>query len=455
MCQRNADMHQRLLGAQLNLDTIRRPAKFINFTKFMRPANNKAMDFSKIKNPYRPGAGSTPPHFAGRQAEQQNFRKLLEQDVIVDNLLLTGLRGVGKTALLEYFAPIAKQDGWLWVSNDLSESTSVTEETVAKRIITDLALITSGFEIPIAKKTTIGFLSTEETVYRVLDYNFLSQFYAKAPGLASDKLESLVDFVWPIINGHMRGIVFAYDEAQTMSDHQAENQFPLSLLLGFFQRIQRKGVRFLLVLTGLPTLMTRLVETRTYAERLFTRMIIGHLDETASREAVVMPVKKQMEDGLFEDEDGLIFSPESIDIIVRASGGYPYFIQFICKEAYDALVQSLQMGATVSVPLQAILSKLDDDFFSARWEMLTDRQKELLIVVATLPFESFSPKALVGAAQSSEFGNLSPSNASQLLSSLEEKGMIYKYGRGTYRLAVPMLKEYVLRIRQKWQSPLN
>jgi len=96
----------------------------------------------KFDNPFRPGAGHMPPYLAGRKEEENEFRKLLKQKTILQNLILTGLRGVGKTVLLETFKPIAIQEGWLWVGTDLSESASVSEESLATRILTDLAVVT-------------------------------------------------------------------------------------------------------------------------------------------------------------------------------------------------------------------------------------------------------------------------------------------------------------------------
>src|ERR1700741_2142140 len=92
----------------------------------------------KPENPFRPGAGHMPPYLAGRQHETSEFRRLLLQTTIFENLVLTGLRGVGKTVLLETFKPTAIQEGWLWAGTDLSESTSINEENLAIRLLTDL-----------------------------------------------------------------------------------------------------------------------------------------------------------------------------------------------------------------------------------------------------------------------------------------------------------------------------
>ena len=102
-------------------------------------------------NPFRPGAGHMPPYLAGREEEKNQFRRLLKQDVILENMVLTGLRGVGKTVLLETLKPIAVNSNWLWVGADLSESTCVSEETTAKRILTDISMLTNGVSYTITE----------------------------------------------------------------------------------------------------------------------------------------------------------------------------------------------------------------------------------------------------------------------------------------------------------------
>src|SRR4051812_13738928 len=98
--------------------------------------NMAAISGSKFKNPFRPGAGHMPPYLAGREQEKNDFERLLKQETILENLVLTGLRGLGKTVLLETFKPLAIQSGWLWAGTDLSESTSITEENLAIRLLT-------------------------------------------------------------------------------------------------------------------------------------------------------------------------------------------------------------------------------------------------------------------------------------------------------------------------------
>ena len=216
-------------------------------------------------NPFRPGAGHRPPYLAGRAAEQAEFEKLLEQDVILENPLLTGLRGVGKTVLLETFKPLAMQRGWIWVGTDLSESASVSEEALATRLMADLSVATSA--LAIGETNVPGFAGEKETAY--LDFSALAAIFNATPGLVEDKLKAVLEIAAAAIaKDGSRGVVFAYDEAQNLADSTKQDEFPLSLLLDVFQSIQRKEIPFMLALTGLPTLFPKLVEARTFAERM-------------------------------------------------------------------------------------------------------------------------------------------------------------------------------------------
>ena len=113
------------------------------------------MTQAEFKNPYRPGAGHMPPHLAGREDEFGEFKRLLDQDVILENMVLTGLRGVGKTVLLDKFKPRAIEAGWLWVGTDLSETASLTETHLARRLLVDLSVVTSSFTVPVP--SPVGF----------------------------------------------------------------------------------------------------------------------------------------------------------------------------------------------------------------------------------------------------------------------------------------------------------
>lgn len=397
------------------------------------------MSVAALENPYRPGAGHTPPYLAGRDGDKEEFERLLKQTIILENLVLTGLRGVGKTVLLDTFKPIAIRDGWLWVGTDFSESVSVSEQTMATRLLTDLSVVTSSMVL--SRKAAVGFAGT--TRETKLDFKALSSIYSATPGLAVDKTKAVLEAVAAAIeHAGKRGIVFAYDEAQNLADSAEDDQYPLSMLLDLFQSIQRKGIPFMLVLTGLPTLFPKLVEARTYAERMFRVVTLTKLDRDDSRDAIIKPIRKER-----LREAGLGFSDESVETICDESGGYPYFIQFICREAFDFFIQQLQSGQVMSVPVDAITRKLDTDFFTGRWSRATDRQRDLLFVIATLHTadDEFTVAEIV--AQSKEYLEkpFTASHVSQMLSALSEAGLIFKNRWGKYSFAVPLFDRFILR----------
>lgn len=219
------------------------------------------------------------------RCEDAEFDRLLEQDRILENLVLTGLRGGGKTVLLETFKPRALEKGWLWATADLSESASISENALAERLLADLALITSSATVsdPEAKQE-VGFAAPAKPREVPLSHEVLVGVYRNTPGLTADKIKGTLEFAWEHLReqGQHR-VIFAYDEAQNLSDHAGKEQFPLSVLLDVFQSIQSKGIPFMLVLAGLPTLFPKLVDARTYAERMFRVMTLTKLSDEAGR----------------------------------------------------------------------------------------------------------------------------------------------------------------------------
>ncbi|GMQ81751.1 MAG: ATP-binding protein [Rhodothermia bacterium] len=397
------------------------------------------MSFS---NPFRPGAGHAPPYLAGRTDETNEFRRLLKQRTILENLILTGLRGVGKTVLLDTFKPLAVSEGWRWASSDLSESTGVSEKTTSQRLMTDVAVLTSSIVIQESVSHGMGFLANNRTTQHTLSYATLEHIYESTPGLASDKLKAVLELVWDVlrqINPPPKGIVFAYDEAQNMCDHPSTEEYPLSLLLDIFQSLQRKGIPFMLVFAGLPTLFPKLVEARTYSERMFRVLFLNRLEGSDIRDAIVKPIDA--------DECPITFSNPSIDIITRESCGYPYFIQFICRETYDVFLQQLTDGTEPSVPVAEITRKLDTDFFAGRWARVTDRQRTLLFVIAHLDNsdDEFSVQDIVDKSKEMLAKSFGSSHTNQMLLSLSNSGLVYKNRHGRYSLAVPLLNQFIRR----------
>jgi hypothetical protein len=355
-------------------------------------------------------------------------------------MVLTGLRGVGKTVLLDCLKPLAIERNWLWVGTDLSESTSASEERTVLRLCTDLSVVTSNFVVGEDEQRIVGFERTSLSLQRTLSYDSLISLYRDTPGLASDKLKKIIEIAWAAARSeNLRGIIFAYDEAQNLSDQAEKEEFPLSLLLDVFQSIQKVGLPMMLVLTGLPTLFPKLVEARTYSERMFRVFFLDRLNERESRDAILKPIQ--------DANCKIVLNKPSVETITSMSGGYPYFIQFICREVYDAFIQQLDKGQSAAIPSRAIQRKLDTDFFAGRWSRATDRQRDLLSVIAKLESSDFefTVQEVVELSRQLLEKGFSPSHVNQMLSTLSNQGLVFKNRYGKYSFAVPLMGQFINR----------
>lgn len=390
-------------------------------------------------NPFKPGAGQAPPYLAGREDEKLKFEKLLLEPPGLNNLIISGLRGVGKTVLLETLKPIAIKQGWLWAGNDFSESAGVTEKTLSTRIITDLAPLVSSFIIGKKEFVGLGFKPEIKTLEQKLDYRTLIEIYKQEPGLETDKLKKVLLIINSVLKNHVKGIILAYDEAQILKDKSVDKQYPLSVLLEVVQYLQKLQIPYMLILTGLPTLFPNLVEARTYAERMFNRITLEKLTDEESRKAILEPIKAK--------NCPVSFTEVGILELLEYSSGYPYFIQFFCKESFDIILQQVKAGVVnLTLSIKDIVRKLDTDFYASRWNRVTDRQRDLLIVISKLPNANteFTNKEI--ANKSIELNALfKTTQINNLLVKLIEAGLIFKNRRSKYSFAVPLMADFIKR----------
>lgn len=401
-----------------------------------------------MENPFRAGAGHLPPHLAGRKVEKERFKRLLEQRDVTQNVVLTGLRGVGKTVLMDLeFKTIAQQSGWIWVGNDFSDHAFIDERHLATRLLTDLSVFTSRLSLKQAE-LPIGFAQEPRRTRTTLDFGQLWKVFESQPGLIVDKLKAILELVWKAVQTlDSKGVLFAYDEAQVVRDREDQAQYPLATLLETFQSVQRKGMRFMLLLTGLPTLFPKLVESRTYAERMFEVQEVRRLSDEECREAIRVPLAG----------GEIQFSPELIELITRRSGGYPYFLQFISREIFDYVRSTGEAASAESLAgaIDSIVRRMDMDFFGGRWNKLPDRQRDLLYCIASLRNgeDEFTISEIVAQSKrEASDGKLRKpfrsNDVSQVLPRLIEAGLVYRDRHGKYLFAVPLFDEYVRRVHE-------
>jgi hypothetical protein len=319
----------------------------------------------------------------------------------------------------------------------------LTEERLALRLMADLSLVTSTIVLETAEVSGMGFRPEIQHMHRTLDFESMNQLYTATPGLVADKLKTVLELAWQCLKReNKRGIIFAYDEAQNLADHVQKEEYPLSLLLDVFQSIQKKDIPFMLVLTGLPTLFPKLVEARTFAERMFHVIVLDRLNEDESKDAINKPLEQS--NCPFHFDEWLVGQ------ITTDSGGYPYFIQFIGREIADVYMQMVNQKVSkfdYLLILNGITRKLDSDFFAGRWARATDRQREMLTIIAHLETSESEFTVQEIAAKSKEMSEkpFTPSHISQMLVSLCNAGLVYKNRHGKYSFAVPLLGRFILR----------
>jgi hypothetical protein len=306
----------------------------------------------------------------------------------------------------------------------------------------DLSIVSSGITLKKLKTKPLGFAGTETETDLSLSYKRIELLYKEAPGLESDKLKFILEFTWECIKEnmpHVKGLVFAYDEAQSLADDVKNKKYALTMLLDVFQSIQRKQIPFLLLLSGLPTIQSKLIESRTYSERMFTLLFLNKLSDEDSKLAITKPIERENTPINLDDK--------SINVIIKKSGGYPYFIQFICKETFDVFLQQQAAGQKLEVPIDSIMLKLDGDFFSGRWGILTDRQRVLLSIIARLENSDgeFTVQEIATESKKYQTAAFGGSQVNQMLASLITVGLIFKNRFGKYSFAVPQLNEFILR----------
>ena len=392
------------------------------------------------KNPYTPGAAHPPPYLAGRNRERDEFRRLLRQDVVLKNVVLTGVRGVGKTSLLrEFFKPDAIKSGWLWAENDISENVAVGEDKMLTRIFADLGLITGDWIVRRNEMPRIGFNAKPDVTELRADAVFWQNVADNAAGLNSDKLKAVLGLAWRMMQRYApkkRGIVFAYDEAQNFSDNTPRGQYPLSLLLDVFSSLQRQKIPFMLALTGLPPLHGKLVDSRTFAERMFRVIMLQNLDRQSAADAVLKPLSQDAKN--VRDYFGGIH-----EALYDITSGYPYFIQYWCSRLYDDYHAAPAQSESILVRIRR---HLDEDFYAGRWAGLSDRQRDLLLAAAEAAADGEEFTANDVVQHSSQFSKpFSASHVNQMLSALAQKGMVFKTRHGKYMFAVPKLDDYIRR----------
>lgn len=384
-----------------------------------------------IKNPFSPGAGSPPPELVGRDPILQTARILLgrvKRKRPERSMLLTGLRGVGKTVLLNEIERIARADGYRTIAIEASEDKplgllispylrSLLYELdrgagVSEKVKRGLAIL----------RSFIGALSVKvDDITYGLDIN--PEVGTADSGDLEIDLPSLFIAIGEAAEHRETAIAILIDEVQYFSSKE------LAALIMAMHKVQQRQLPLVLLGAGLPILPGLAGESKSYAERLFSFPDVGALSEADAAKALQDPAAVA----------GIAFEPDALDEIYRLTKGYPYFVQEWGYQVWNLAETSPITRELVDSATTSVIERLDRSFFRVRFDRLTPSEKKLLRAMAELgpgPHRTGDIAEALGVKVSS----LGPVRAKLIW-----KGMIYSPAHGDVAFTVPLFDEFMIR----------
>ncbi|WP_373047413.1 ATP-binding protein [Vulgatibacter sp.] len=391
------------------------------------------------KNPFRPGVGTRPPYLAGRDLPLRRFDSMLraapEQPA---NMRLTGLRGVGKTVLLQEFADRATRAGWATGSLELGPGHN-TDDGIT-RAVTQVAEQARHRISKMARlRAVVGDAVRAAGTFSVTLSDVTLAIDPASRGAGSESIAKILLELCELALGKgMSGIVLLLDEAQVIrDDRDRHGDHPLSILIASVVALQRQLLPIGLVLCGLPTLTGNLLKARSYTERMFRAEEIGSLERIEACRALTEPLK-----------DGAVdITQEVVDRVVDEVEGYPYFVQLWGAELWDAAhhASTSQINSvTFDATTDEVYRRLDLEFYEPRISTLTPAEQDLLLATAAAPTY---PPLLV--SEINEVSDKSAGNINVLLGRMVESGVIYRVRKGQYDYTAPKFRQYLLRRAKK------
>ncbi|MFD4191245.1 MULTISPECIES: ATP-binding protein [Amycolatopsis] len=390
-----------------------------------------------IRNPFAPGAGQRPPELAGRERELTAFEVVLQRVARgrpERSLVLTGLRGVGKTVLLGELRSMAVKHKWGAGKIEARPDAELRRPLSAAlhRAIRDLAV---RHRAPDRVEEVLGVLKAFALRSNKADAKLrdrwqpgidvpAAQGRADSGDIEIDLVELFTD-VAELAADVGTGVALLIDEIQ---DLQADD---VSALCAACHELSQSGAPLVVVGAGLPHVPAVLSASKSYSERLFRYVRIDRLNREEADRAVLAPIER---------EDAGI-EPEALDALFDASGGYPYFIQAYAKAAWDAAPDDPITVQDVQVAAPEAEQELAVGFFGSRYERATPAEREYLRAMAEL---TQGRDESAGTSDVAVYLGRKPSSLSPARDSLMKKGLVYSAERGHIAFTVPHFGHYLL-----------
>ncbi len=383
------------------------------------------------RNPYAPGAGTKPPALVGRDRQIESFDILLERlenGYAEQSMIVTGLRGVGKTVLLDVFREKAEARDWATVEWEIEKNSAFAPKMAAqvRRALLQIAPKARWTDrllraASILKSFTITFAS-DGALTAGLDVEALDG--RGDSGVLPEDLTDLFVAIGEAARDQGVGVVFLIDEIQFLRPAELE------ALIIALHKCTRRSLPITLVGAGLPQIPRLAGEARSYSERLFRFPRIGELDATTdARDALILPARSL----------GIEFEPEAVGFMVEYTQGYPYFLQEYGQIVWDETSASPVTADDVGSVLPLVESSLDESFFRVRTQRTTELELRYLYAMAELGPE---PRR---ASEVARRIDRTVEQAGPIRSRLIDKGLLYTPGHGYAAFTVPQFDRYMLR----------
>jgi hypothetical protein len=384
-----------------------------------------------IKNPFSPGAGSPPPELVGRDPVLDQARVLLGRVKIgraEKSMLLTGLRGVGKTVLLNDIERLAEAEGYRTIAVEAHEDKRLAPLLAVhlRRLLFDLdRLAGAGDKVKRGLAVLRSFIGAIKLTIGDVDIglDIEPELGAADSGDLEVDLPNLLVAVAEAAAERHSAVALLIDEIQYFDRKE------LGALIMAMHRVQQRQLPMVLVGAGLPVLPGLAGESKSYAERLFSFPDIGALSATDAAKALQDPVRAA----------GVAFADDALHEIFRLTKGYPYFLQEWGYQAWNLATTSPITLDVVHGATAIVRRRLDANFFRVRYERLTPGEKNFLRAMAELgPGDHRTGD--IAEALSVKVNSLGPVRAK-----LIRKGMIYSPAHGDMAFTVPLFDEFMRR----------
>jgi hypothetical protein len=382
-----------------------------------------------VRNPFAPGAGSQPPELAGRDDIIKDADTALQRAVLGKqsrSQILLGLRGVGKTVLLNKIEQMAEGHGLATSFIEAPEGLKLAHLIVprANQALQKLSAVAAAkAKVSAALRALRSFAGTVK-----LNFGEYGLSVDPEPGVAdSGNLEfDLADLfirIGEAAKSAGRGWALLIDEVQYLKPSD------FAALIVALHRANQRGLPVIFFGAGLPQVAALSGEAKSYAERLFAYPAIGPLTQQAAFSAVRVPIT----------DEGESISEAALAQIFGRTKGYPYFLQEWGYHAWNAASTSPISVGDVNLASTSAIQRLDDGFFKVRFDRLTPKERDYVFAMAALgqgPYRS----ADVAEQLQLDSQSLGPRRASIIA-----KGMIYSPAHGDIAFTVPMFEDYLKR----------